>query len=103
MDSIRTVVRSPRLVLADAVAATLEFTLARVGGAPAFRARRSRSVGEARSLELASDPRAETPRELDALLHAHVLDRDERNDVGRVHPWMLAGVLAEIDELLRRG
>src|SRR5262249_21073497 len=49
-------------------------------------------------LQLVTDTAAERARELRAVVEGEVLDRDERNHVGRAHARVLAAVVVEVDE-----
>jgi hypothetical protein len=86
---------------AHLVAKPLELAAADVGQVLAIGSRRGALVEEYRNLELASDAFAERASKDDAVFHRRSLEGNERNDVGRTHARMLAGVMIEIDALAR--
>jgi len=80
----------------------LELTAANIGQVLTIGTGRGALVQKDWNLELLAHALAERSGEDDAILHRRALERNERDDVRRAHPRMLAGVVIQVDVLPRR-
>src|SRR5688572_4548029 len=101
MNALRPEIRSSFRIRSELISQTFELTTTDVSEVHASRPRCGALVQINRNSELLSHPGAELFRQLDAILHRGILERNERHDVGRADSRVLTFMLPEIDTLCR--